>query len=79
VEGDDANDRERAQSIDIGPEIERRRGSRRDEVRRVEGFVQRIVLSAAGETRPLPRDGVDRRAAIGKRLLSALPCVGRAP
>jgi hypothetical protein len=31
--------------------------ARCDEVGRVDGFVQRGILSAAGETRPLPRDG----------------------
>ena len=52
VEDDHAEDRERAQSVDVGSEIERRRGSRRDEVRRFEGFVQHVVLSAAGKARP---------------------------
>ena len=41
VEDDHAEDRERAQAIDVGSEIEPRACSRRDEVRRFEGFVQR--------------------------------------
>ena len=57
VEDDHAEHRERAQSVDVVPEIEPGRGSRRDEVRRFEGFVQQRVLSAAGEARPFAARG----------------------
>ena len=52
VEDDHAEDRERAQSVDVGSEIERLRSARRDHVRRFEGFVQHTVLGTAGKARP---------------------------
>ena len=47
--------------------VELRPGSRRDEVRRFEGFVQHVVLSRGRQSPTVRFDGVDRPTTIGKR------------
>ena len=76
MEDDHAEHRERAQSVDVGSEIERRRSARRDQVRRFEGFVQHAG-SVGGRQSPTVRPrrrkslGRDRQAAATSLAWSA--------
>ena len=55
--------RERAQAVDVGSEIKRPRGARRDQVRRFEGFVQHAG-SVGGRQSPTVRPR--RRKSLGR-------------
>ena len=72
VEDDHAEHRERAQSVDVGSEIERLRSARRDQVRRFEGFVQHAGSVGGRQSPTVRRDGVNRLGAIGKPRLGSL-------
>ena len=73
VEDDYAEDRERAQSVDVGSEIERLRSARRDQVRRFEGFVQHTGSGGGQQSPTVRRDGVNRLRTIGKPRHEAWP------
>ena len=74
VEDDHAEDRERTQSVDVGSEIERLRGARRDQVRRFEGFVQ-YAGSVGGRQSPTVRPR--RRKSLGRDRQAAAESLAR--
>jgi hypothetical protein len=60
VEGDDAEHREPAETVDVLAEVEIAAGARRRDVRSVEGLVQERVLPPSRQDAP---EGVDMRMA----------------
>ena len=77
VEGDDAEHRKRAETVDVLPEAKVASGARRRDIGSVEGLVQERVLPPSRQDAPegveYALGGVKPRAPIGKRRLVPRP------